>query len=215
MVTRPDICFAVKELSRMLDSGGREVWAAGQHLLEYVHNTHHYAIRYTRPESFDKLTIEGILHGYSDADWAGQTDDRRSTSGYVFFVAGGPVSWQSKTQKSVALSTAEAEYMALSDASKEAIYLRSLLVSIGLYQEMPVTIYEDNQAAQKIAENPVLHDRTKHIDIRYHFVRELVEQMKISIVYITTKQMVADLLTKAVSKLTFETLVGSLFGKEM
>ena len=79
MVTRPDICFAVKELSRMLDSGGREVWAAGQHLLEYVHNTHHYAIRYTRPESFDKLTIEGILHGYSDADWAGQTDDRRST----------------------------------------------------------------------------------------------------------------------------------------
>ena len=61
--------------------------------------THHYAIRYTRPESFDKLTIEGILHGYSDADWAGQTDDRRSTSGYVFFVAGGPVSWQSKTQK--------------------------------------------------------------------------------------------------------------------
>ena len=105
--------------------------------------------------------------------------------------------------------------MALSDASKEAIYLRSLLVSIGLYQEMPVTIYEDNQAAQKIAENPVLHDRTKHIDIRYHFVRELVEQLKISIVYITTKQMVADLLTKAVSKLTFETLVGSLFGKEM
>ena len=82
------------------------------------------------PLPFDKLTIEGILHGYSDADWAGQTDDRRSTSGYVFFVAGGPVSWQSKTQKSVALSTAEAEYMALSDASKEALHLRALLVSI-------------------------------------------------------------------------------------
>ena len=76
--------------------------------------------------------MTGILKGYSDADWAGQIDDRRSTSGYVFFVAGGPVSWQAKTQKSVALSTAEAEYMALSDASKEAVHLKALLVSIGI-----------------------------------------------------------------------------------
>ena len=117
----------------------------------------------------------------------------------------------------MSLSSCEAEYIALTDAAKDAIHLRRVLSFIDneFDLDVPTTIYEDNQAAQKIAENPVLHDRTKHIDIRYHFVRELVEQMKISIVYITTKQMVADLLTKAVSKLTFETLVGSLFGKEM
>ena len=130
-------------------------------------------------------------------------------------MAGGPISWQSKTQKSVALSTAEAEYMALSDASKEAIHLKALLLSLGFEQPDPVVIYEDNQEAQKIAENPVLHDRTKHIDIRYHFVRELVSDLKIEVVYIETKKMIADLLTKAVSRLTFETLVGQLFGKEL
>ena len=130
-------------------------------------------------------------------------------------MAGGPVSWQSKTQKSVALSTAEAEYMALSDASKEAVHLKALLASIGYGQEEPIVIFEDNQAAQKIAENPVLHDRTKHIDIRYHFVRELVENLTIDVVYINTKEMIADLLTKAVSRKTFEELVGPLFGKEL
>ena len=212
MVTRPDICFAVKELSRMLDSPGEEAWKAGQHLLEYVYNTHHYAIRYTKPENAKDILVTGVLKGYSDADWAGQVDDRRSTSGYVFFVAGGPVSWQAKTQKSVALSTAEAEYMALSDASKEAVHLKALLVSIGIEDKTPVVIYEDNQAAQKIAENPVLHDRTKHIDIRYHFVRELVQGLQISVVYIETKQMIADLLTKAVTKVVHEQLVGQLFG---
>ena len=155
------------------------------------------------------------MKGYSDADWAAQVNDRRSTSGYVFFLGGGPVSWQSKTQKSVALSTAEAEYMALSDASKECIHLKALLSSLGHTQDKPVIIYEDNQAAQKIAENPVLHDRTKHIDIRYHFVRELVEDLKISVVYIQTKEMVADLLTKAVSKATFDHLVGALFGRSL
>ena len=88
-----------------------------------------------------------------------------------------------------------------------------MLSSLGFEQNSPVVIYEGNQAAQKIAENPVLHDRTKHIDIRYHFVRELVEDLKIDVVYIETQKMVADLLTKAVSRVTFEALVGVLFGK--
>ena len=94
MVTRPDICFAVKELSRQLDSPGVECWKAVQHLLEYVQNTHHYAIRYTRPAVGTKLELKGLLKGYSDADWAGQLEDRRSTSGHVCFLAGGPVSWR-------------------------------------------------------------------------------------------------------------------------
>ena len=115
----------------------------------------------------------------------------------------------------VALSTAEAEYMALSEASKEAVHLKALLDSIGLKNQPAVIIYEDNQAAQKIAENPVLHDRTKHIDIRYHFVRELVSTMAIDIVYIQTTLMVADLLTKAVSLVVYKALVNKLFGHDV
>ena len=210
MCTRPDIAFAVKELSRFLDCPGLKHWSAAQHLLEYVKNTHHYGLRYTRP--CEGIKLEGLLHGYSDADWAGQVEDRRSTSGYVFKLAGGPISWQSKTQKSVALSTAEAEYMALSDAAKEAMHLRALLTVLGIDVEEKTVIYEDNQAAIKIAENPVLHDRTKHIDIRYHFVRELVEALKIDVVYINTKDMVADLMTKAVSVAIFQRLCGRLMG---
>ena len=92
------------------------------------------------------------------------------------------------------------------------MHLKALLVSFGIEDNTPVVICEDNQAAQKIAENPVLHDRTKHIDIRYHFVRELVQGLQISVVYIETKQMIADLLTKAVTKVVHEQLVGQLFG---
>jgi hypothetical protein len=210
MCTRPDIAFAVKDLSRFLDCPGLKHWQAAQHLLEYVKNTHHYGLRYTRPTG--EIQLEGLLHGYSDADWAGQVEDRRSTSGYVFKLAGGPISWQSKTQKSVALSTAEAEYMALSDAAKEAMHLRALLTVLGISTEAKTVIYEDNQAAIKIAENPVLHDRTKHIDIRYHFVRELVESLKIDVVYINTVDMIADLMTKAVSVAIFQRLLGGLMG---
>ena len=109
----------------------------------------------------------------------------------MYFLAGGPVSWSSKTQKSVALSTAEAEYMALSDASKECMHLKGLLGSMDVELEGPPVIFEDNQSAQKIAENPVQHDRTKHIDIRYHFVRELVEDKQIEIVYMRTEDMIS------------------------
>ena len=179
-------------------------------MLEYVKNTHHVGIRFTRPSG--DIELEGILHGYSDADWAGQIEDRRFTSGYVFRIAGGPVSWQSKTQKSVALSTAEAEYMALSDAAKEAMHLRALMLSLGLEVPGKTVIYEDNQAAIKIAENPVLHDRTKHIDIRYHFVRELVESLKIDVVYCSTLDMIADLMTKAVGGIIFHRLFPRLMG---
>ncbi len=122
------------------------------------------ALKYERSDS-------GTLIGYSDADWAGDQDDRRSTTGNVFLLGGGAVSWLSKKQSTVALSTAEAEYVALSQAAQECVWLRRLLSDLGM-DVSPVMILEDNQGAIAIAKNPVDHSRTKHIDIRYHYIRE-------------------------------------------
>lgn len=145
--------------------------------------------------------------GYSDADWAGDVDDRHSTSGNVFLLAKGAVSWLSKKQATVALSTAEAEYVALTTATQEAIWLRRLLTDVGKPLAEPVVINEDNQGAIAMAKNPVGHARTKHIDIRYHFVREGVQDGAIILKYVATDEMIADILTKPLPKHPFEKLV--------
>ena len=144
--------------------------------------------------------------GYSDADWAGDADDRHSTSANLFLLAGGPISWQSKKQGVVALSTCEAEYVALSAAVQEAIWLKKLLADLGVVPKQPVVIMEDNQGALAVAENPIAHTRTKHIDIRYHFIREAVQDQKFKICYCPKKKMLADLLTKPLPKEQFEVL---------
>ena len=113
--------------------------------------------------------------GYSDANWAGDKEDRKSTSGYLFPLAGGPVSWRSKKQDTVALLTAEAEYMALSSAAQESVRMRRLNSELDNPPEGPTTNLEDNQSAIAMAKNPQFHGRAKHIDIRHHFVRKQVE----------------------------------------
>ena len=137
-------------------------------------------------------------------------DDRHSTSGNVFFLAGGAVSWLSKKQATVALSTAEAAYVALSAATQEVIWLRRLLTDVGVPPEGPTVIHEDNQGAIAMAKNPVGHARTKHIVIRYHFVREGVQNGAIDLKYIVTDEMIADMLTKPLPKHRFEKLVTEL-----
>ena len=140
---------------------------------------------------------------YADADWAGDIDDRHSTSGNACIMANGAVSWMSKKQPVVALSTAEAEYVSLCFATQEAIWLRQLLTDIGQPPADATVIWEDNQAAISLAKNPVSHARTKHIDTRYHFIREEVQNGVIALKYIPTKQMVADILTKPLAKTLF------------
>ena len=112
------------------------------------------------------------MYWYSDADWAGDTSDRKSTSGYIFVLSGGPVSWSSKKKKCVALSTAEAEYVALSEAAQECLWLRQLELELECPPEDPTLIFEDDQSAIAMAKNPQFHGRAKHIDIRHYFVRE-------------------------------------------
>lgn len=141
------------------------------------------------------------LHGYVDADWGGDTLDRKSHTGFAFYLAGSAFSWESKKQNSVALSSTEAEYMALCTAAKEAVYLKGLLNEIGyMDKNTSIVVYGDNLSAQQLAKNPVYHSRSKNIDIRYHFVREVVENKDVQLKYVPTDNMVADVLTKCVMK---------------
>ena len=171
-----------------------------KNLLRYLKGTMTYGIRYGGKE----ISSKGLqLIGYSDADWAGEIDTRRSTSGMVFFYNGGPITYRSSTQKSVALSTAESEYLALSDAVKEAVYLKMLLGDLHQTIDEAIIIYEDNQAAEKISKNPVLYTRTKHIDIRHHFIREKVQKNVVAIQGIPTDKQYADIFTKSLGKQLF------------
>ena len=190
--TRPDIAVAVGEVSKYLENPGRLHWAAVKRILRYLKGTIEMSLR-LKPESTE-------VTGFCDADWAGDIDTRRSTTGYIFKFGGSPICWKSKRQPTVALSTAEAEYMSLAHAAQTAIWLRRFLNDIGIVQKSATKIFEDNQGCIAMAKNPVNHERTKHIDIKYHFVRELVTSGVIEISYLETEEMEADILTKGMTR---------------
>lgn len=136
------------------------------------------------------------LEGFVDADWAADVTDRRSFTGFCFRLSGSIVSWESRKQNCVALSSTEAEYIAISEASREAIYLYNLFGEfVGI--NSCITLYNDNQSAQKLCINPTFHKRAKHIDIKYHFVREAIFNNFVNIKYLETSNMPADILTKS------------------
>ena len=193
---RPDIAYAVGILARFSSKPNRTHWMAAKRVLRYLKGTTSHGIIFRGEEP-------GKCLGYSDADWAGDREDRKSTSGYLFQIAGGPVSWRSKKQDSVALSTAEAEYVALSSAAQESVWMRRLNSELGNPPEGPTTIFEDNQSTIAMAKNPQFHGRAKHIDIRHHFVREQVSDGTIKLTYCPTGEMVADMLTKGLPQQPF------------
>ena len=200
ITTRPDIVQAVGVVTKFCANPTQSHLSAAKRILKYLKGTGYLGLSY-------KKCADGNPIGYSDADWAGDVDDRHSTTGNVFLFAKGAVSWLSKKQATVALSTTEAEYVALSTATQEAIWLRRLLTNVGGPLEEPIVINEDNQRAIEMAKNPVGHARTKHIDIRYHFVREGVKNGAIFLNYVATDEMIADILTKPLPKHPFERLV--------
>uniref|UniRef100_A0A6V7IJ77 Retrovirus-related Pol polyprotein from transposon TNT 1-94 n=1 Tax=Bracon brevicornis TaxID=1563983 RepID=A0A6V7IJ77_9HYME len=187
--TRPDIAYVTSYLSQYNTNYNETHWNAAKRVLRYLKGTSDMGIHF-------KKTSKPLV-GYVDADWANCLDDRRSYTGYVFILAGCPISWESRKQRTVALSSTEAEYMALTEATKEAMYLRRFLMELGFESLTDLQLFCDNNGALKLAKNPVYHSRTKHIDVKHHFVREALEtddHLRIS--YIPTTEMTADILTK-------------------
>lgn len=193
-VTRPDIQFAVHLVSRFNQQFNRSHWTAVKRIFRYLRGTLDVGITYRRDDN-------NAIHGYCDADWAGDATDRRSVTGYAFLLQGGAITWNTKKQPTVALSTTEAEYMAMSSATQEALWLMNLHNSIFGTQNTlhSIIIYSDNKSAILLSEKTTqFHPRTKHIDIRHHFIREKVNEGRIQLKHTPTQNMFADYLTKPV-----------------
>lgn len=202
--TRPDIAHAVGTLSQHLDWPGFQQWNAAFHVLRYIRGTHDFGIVYSG-ENQDQDVITGMKsqecpQSHCDADWAGDKDTRRSTTGYVFSLAGGAVSWRSRLQPTVALSSTEAEYRAITEAGQELIWLRNMMARFGYEDKKATILHSDNLGAIHLTNKSVFHGRTKHVEIQYHWIREVVKDGKLIIHHCPTEFMIADLLTKPLAK---------------
>jgi transposase InsO family protein len=197
--TRPDIAFAVTTLAQFASNPSPIHEQAVKRVLRYLRGTIDQRITYTGTGAIDS---QPSLVGYTDADWGGG-HGCRSVTGYAFMLAGGVISWQSKKQKTVALSTVEAEYMATTQGAKEAVWWRSFLSGLGHDITAPTMLHSDNQGSIALAHNPEHHARTKHINIQHHFIRELVADKTIDLTFIGTEDMIADILTKALDRTAF------------
>ena len=195
VTTRPDISFAVNAVSKFLNKHNRVHWQAVKRIMSYLVGTANVGILYRMCERENHSLV-----GYSDADYANDTETRRSVTGYVFLMSGGAITWSSQRQKLVTLSTTEAEYVAAATAAREVVWLRRLLSDIKRRCVSPTVLYVDNQGAIKLSKNAEHHKRTKHIDVRYYFLREKQESGEISVEYVPTDLQKADGLTKALPR---------------
>lgn len=204
MCTRPDLAFTVGYLSRYQSVANEDLWRALKRILRYVKASLDLKLDFSANEE------ASVLQGYADADYAMDKEDRKSTSGYIFKVYGCTVSWSSRKQQTVAKSTTEAEYVALSEGTSEACWLRNLLDEIGLLTEGPTVIYEDNLSAIATAKNPEHHKRLKHVDIKHHFIREKIDSGVIDVKQIESKNQIADGFTKPLNKVMFRAFCKSI-----
>lgn len=189
VLTRPDISYSISYLSQFNNCHTKEHWEYAKRILKYLKRTKCYGIKYCK-EGNSEIT------GYVDADWASNSIDRRSYTGMCFLLSDGVISWECRKQKCIALSSTEAEYVGLSEACREILYIRSLQYEI-THKLYTFSLFNDNQGAQKLCANPILHKRTKHIDIKYHFCRDLVKDKIVKVLYLPTANMPADILTKS------------------
>ncbi|KAL3835280.1 hypothetical protein ACJIZ3_003671 [Penstemon smallii] len=194
--TRPDIAHAVGIVSRFLSNPGKEHWEAVKWIMRYLRGSSDLRLCF----GSEKPT----LIGYTDSDMAGDIDSRKSTSGYLVSFAGGAVSWQSRLQKCVALSTTESEFIAITEACKELLWMRRYLQELGFEQERYV-LFCDSQSAIHLGKNSTFHSRSKHIDVRYHWIRDVLNDRLVELEKVHTDDNGADMLTKALPKGKFDT----------
>lgn len=188
--TRPDIAYAVNTVSKFNSSHGKAHWTAVKRIIRYLKGTSNAKLCYSQNGC-------SVVHGYSDADWASDVDERRSCSGYVFLSQNGAISWSCKRQPTIALSSTEAEYMALSTSGQEALWLRQFQMDLSYLESMDaMRIFCDNKSAIDLSQKNGYNGRTRHIDIRHHFIRECIQDQKVAVEHIGTELMVADILTK-------------------
>jgi hypothetical protein len=198
--TRPDIAYAVNQLSRFLSDPGHQHWIGGKRVLRYLKGTANMSLLYKDYDGSQSSKIEV----FCDADRAGDVDDRKSTTGIVIKMNGCPIVWLSKKQSTVALSTAEAEYIAIASAVQEVIWINQYLSELKLIDKEVPIIRSDNQAAIQIASNDTLHSRSKHIDIRYHFIRQVIKEGGAKLIYVNTTERQADINTKSLDRSMFK-----------
>jgi len=202
-VSRPDIMYSVNKLAQYNNAYGQSHFKAAIQILRYLKGSSQL---YLEIQPKDPLPI---LYGFSDADYAANVD-RKSTSGSMFFLGGSPITWNSCKQRIIAVSSTESEYIALADTSKECMWIRSFLEELKCKQLEPTTIYVDNQSTIHLANNPVVHKRSKHIDVRYHKIREYIEEDAIKLEHVHTSEQRADIFTKALPPLKFSSMRGKL-----
>lgn len=203
LASRPDISVAVNFFSRFQSAPTDVHWCHLKRILRYLKGTINMGLVYHQHE-------DEPLVGYADADWGNDQEDRRSISGNVFLVYGATVSWMTRKQATVSLSSTEAEYISLSQAACEAIWLKNLLKELGVVFGHPIPLFEDNQSCIRIAEEPRDHKRMKHVDIRYNFIREKVQEGLFRILYKPSSEQVADIFTKGLARGSFEQLRNKL-----
>ena len=193
LCTRPDLAYAIQQLSQFNSNATNAHFQAAKRALRYLQGSQAVKLTYKR----NGKTIP--IQAYCDADYAADSD-RKSISGYVFIFAGSPISWQAKKQTTVAQSTVESEYAAMALATKEMIWLQHLLRDLGMSKYTPRTLFCDNQGAISLAKNPTHHAKTKHVDVQLHFIRDHVEKGTINVEYCPTEDMLADIMTKGLAK---------------
>jgi hypothetical protein len=188
--TRPDVSYAVCILSQFMSDPGEEHWMLAKRVLRYLKGSLGVQLVFGGDSGGTEL------EGFADANWGEDIVDRRSYSGYVFRIGNSLVSWRCRKQPTVAKSSTEAEYMALGSAAQECLWLRSLLAELGLAPGGATTIFEDNQGAAFLAQNPKINDRSKHIDISHHFIRDHIKEGRIMLQHVDSANQLADSLTK-------------------
>ncbi|PRQ42417.1 putative RNA-directed DNA polymerase [Rosa chinensis] len=201
--TRPDVAYAVSVVSQFMHNPSERHMEAVVRILRYLKSAPGKGLMFSKYQHLD-------VSGYTDADWAGSITDRKSTSGYFTFVGGNLVTWRSKKQKVVARSSAEAEYRGMAHGVCELLWLRNLLRDLGVKPKSAMQLFCDNKAAIDISHNPIQHDRTKHVEVDRHFIKEKLDAKLISFPFVPAEEQLADILTKAVSSKLFHDSLGKL-----